>query len=232
MIRLAKLFVIAAMLASGITQATRADLITSVAGINGPVSVIDFEEFSGIGYNFAFGPVALSPSVIFNANPSGGGNTGFGSVLGEGNYVLGDNGVWNGTNSYSGLDSDQGYMEYSFLSPISGVGGFINYVPDNGPVWIQVLGSNGNVLEQYDLTTSAPIDTPNGINSGAFRGIQRATVDVWAFRVVNSYIALDDLSYTSSGKTVMDLPEPSSLSFFVVSGLGLFIAKLRSRKLS
>lgn len=216
----------------------QAAIITSEASVSG-ATVIDFSQFAGGGYNFTFGPTQIGgvvgSDVVFTAAPGGGGNSGDGSVLGDGSYGLSENGSWDtgpGGDAYTGLDSDTGHMTYTFNDgPVSAVGGFINYVPDAGysSAIIEVLAVDGmTVLESYVLNTDAPISTPGGSNAGSFRGISRAVADIGAFRVRNAYIVLDDLRFGSSG--VQPVPEPASLAIFGVGALGLFIARRRGRQ--
>ena len=206
----------------------RADLISSVSGISS--TVIDFEQFAGTGYNFTFGPVQIGGvvgmDVVFTANPAGRGISGSGSVLGSGTYGLGANGEWGGNQTYSGLDSSAGWMTYTFVSdPVARVGGFLNYAPGAGPdVTIEALDAAGNTLESYRLPQVAPIDTPGGLNAGAFRGISRASADIAAFRVSNQFVVLDNLTFSAA-----PVPEPSTLVLLASGGLALFGRRARRR---
>lgn len=64
--------------------------------------------------------------------------------------------------------------------PVHSVGAFMNYAPDPryGPTYIDALDSSGNILESYELNSSAPISTPYGVDAGASRGITRSTADI------------------------------------------------------
>ena len=123
------------------------------------------------------------------------------SILYNGAYGLAGNGQWgNGRTGYSGVNRGTGTMTYRFLdTPVSQVGGFVNYAPAQGlDSLIEALAQDGTVLEGYDVLSLAPIITPGGVNQGAFRGIARATADIYAFRVSNSFVVLDDLKFSDN----------------------------------
>src|SRR5262249_42192306 len=158
-----------------------------------------------MGYNQTFGPTQIGglvgAEVVFTANPAGGGNSGQGSVLGQGSYGLANNGSWGGAQTYSGLDANVGAMTYTFANPVSGVAGFINYVRNVGcgPTIIEALATDGTtVLESYVLNPAAPISTPGGFNAGDFRGIHRDSSDIGAFRVSGGFVVLDDLRFAAA----------------------------------
>ena len=231
--------IVAAFLIVGLTRTSAAGLITSPAGIPSP-SVIDFSQFVGMGYNFTFGPTQIgglvAHDVVFTAAPAGGGNSGLGAVLGDGGYGLASNGNWStgpGGNAYTGLDADSGSMTYTINDGlVSGVGGFINYVPDAGfgPTLIEALAADGiTVLESYVLNTDAPISTPGGIDDGEFRGILRATADIGGFRVSGGYVVLDNFTFGGQA-AVQPVPEPSSLALCTVLGIAGAVARFKRRR--
>ena len=202
----------------------RADLVTDAASIPVPQKVVDFSQFSG-GYNF-FGPdfhsnpVQIGRSIGENILWS---STDATSFLGDdgGNpflaYDLSPNGFWDdGRVGFSALDVVSGTMTYTFSNPVSAVGGFINYAPDpTTSVTIAALDSNGNVLESYDITNLAPISTPGQMDAGAFRGIVLPNAIIASFQVSDSYVALDNLTFSRAPA----VPEPSALVLFAASGL-------------
>jgi hypothetical protein len=117
-------------------------------------------------------------------------------------------------------------MTFQFNSgPVSHVGAFVNYAPDTyapgtGTFLIQALDSNGNVLESYDITTLAPISTPNQIDAGAFRGISRSTADIAAFRLLGALNLADNLTFSRAAVTTA--PEPSTFAG-AATGILMFV---------
>lgn len=205
----------------GAIDSAQAALITSPASLSSP-TVIDFSQFGG-SFQFTSGPVQIgglvSESVTWSRNTSGG-------VIGNGSYGLGANGGWSsGRNGYTGSNSSIRNMLFTFNDGLkSAVGGFINYAPNNGSaVLIEALGEGGAILESYDLFATAPISTPGLTDAGAFRGIQRAANDIRALRVSNSFVVLDDLTFTTNSTPI---PTPALLPGLIAMGVGV----LRKRK--
>ncbi len=212
----------------------RADLVTDAASILAPQNVVDFSQFSGVstffGPDFRSTPVQIGRSIGENILWSSTDPTSF---LGDdgGNpifaYDLSPNGFWDdGRAGFSALDVVSGTMTYTFRNPVSAVGGFINYSPDPTTfVTIAALDSNGNILESYEITSLAPISTPGEMDAGAFRGIALSSAVIAAFQVSDSYVALDDLTFSRTSS----VPEPSTLVLFAASGLSGIVMLRRKR---
>jgi len=192
--------------------------------------VLDLGAFTNGNYNFTFGPVLIQAGVTFVADPLGGGNSGLGSVIGQGSYGLAANGSWGNPFTYVGLDSGNGWMRILFSSPVGGVGGFLNYAPgEGGAPFIRALASDLSVLASYNLATDAPISTPGGFNDGAFRGILWGSNDIWGFELANSYIVGTDFRYGVYDATT--IPEPSTLLLLASGMVGIGLVGWRRRQL-
>lgn len=175
-----------------ISTAQASALITSHVRYTGPS--LDLTAYTNGNYNFTFGPEYLPNGITFTASPGGGsypygGNSGLGSVLGQGSYGLGSNGNFGGNAVYAGLDSGTGNMTFSLSSPVSKFGLYLNYAPNlgNSPV-IETLNKSGNIISSYDLSRNAPVLTPNGFNQFVFRGIDEKSDVIWGFRLAGSYL--------------------------------------------
>lgn len=198
-----------------------AGLITSPAEIVGPVDVIDFSDRPT--QTTTLGPESVGHSVgrdvVFTATNVFG-VAGFSAAL----YGLGENGVWNSDRTYVFTNPNPGSAETSTIrfqfedGLVSSVGAFLNYCiagPGAGcdAPRLRVYDSSLQILEEYDLSLAAPISTPNGVNEGAFRGITRASADIFAFEFVGAGV-LDDLTFSQ----LEQVPEPPA---WVLLWLGL-----------
>ncbi|WP_394756297.1 PEP-CTERM sorting domain-containing protein [Rhodoferax sp.] len=175
------------------------------------------------------GPVAIAPGITWTSFDN------FAEAGWTGRHGLGVNGYWEGPAPFYGLEVGDGTsritMTWAFDTPVSGVGGIINYAPGAGDLditsSIEVLDSAFNPLEHYDLTISAPISTPGGINQGVFLAIDRVGNDISYFRVRNDALVLRNL--TVQFDPPLDVPEPMTGSLL---GAGLAgMAFMRRRRL-
>lgn len=211
-------------------HAASAGLITSTAGIGAPSKTVDFSQFSA-PFVSTIGPVQIGGLVGENITWSSSLAT---AVIGSGQYLLGGNGQWNTPQTFTGSGDDTAVMTYRFLDgPVNAVGGFLNYGIDPAfvePVLLQALDINGNVLESYDLLTLAAISTPGGLNEGAFRGIARATNDIYGFAISGRGIVLDDLTF-SRAPVSATVPEPATLWLVAVGAVTAAGVLRRSRRL-
>ena len=97
-------------------------------------------------------------------------------------------------------------MTFAFATPVSAVGGFLNYVPGSGnPTTLSVYDSSMNLIDSYMLSFT----TNGGDDTGAFYGFQETT-PIGYFTLTDNFIGITDLTIVS--------PEPSSI-LLIGSGL-------------
>ena len=218
----------AAVTSSGV----RADFITSAAGLT-DAKIVTFSQFSS-GFAFGPGPAAVGglvgERITFSSSNAA---TNGGAFLGTGTYRISPNGTWDrGRGGFVGLNAGVGTITIAFLdAPVAQVGGFLNYAVSPGlpDVTVAVLAADGTVLESDNLAQLAPISTPGTTNSGAFRGISRTQADIYGFRVANSFVVLDDLTFsrTPGVAPVNPVPGPATIVLGLVgvlsAGLGRFV---------
>ena len=209
---------------TGVANA-QTSLLTTEIGYTGPG--LNLTAHANGNYNFTFGPIIVD-SYTFTAAPGGGGNSGQGSVVGQGGYGLLSNGSFGGNAVYIGVDSGTGFAQLILNGgPVSQLGFFFNYAPDSGSApTISALDSFGNVFASYDLAALAPISTPSGFNQFAFRGIASNSTNIFGLRFGGSYILATG---TADGQVVTGVPEPGTWAMMLI-GFGAVGFAMRRRK--
>ena len=201
-------------------------LLTTEVGYTG--RGLDLTAFANGNYNFTFGPINVDGFTFVGA-PTGGGNSGNGSVVGQGGYGLGANGSFGLPSVYIGVDSGSGYAQLLGTTGYSQMGFFMNYAPGVGnDATISTLDAGGNVIESLNLVSLSPISTPAGFNAFRFRGVAadpNASNSIFGLRFGGNYILVTG---TANG-AVAAVPESSTWAM-MIAGFGLVGGALRYRR--
>jgi hypothetical protein len=216
-------------MAFAVSEAEALTLTTSDLGYTGPI--IDLTAFQNGNYNFTFGPLSLPGGITFTAAPGGGGNSGNGSVVGQGSYGLGSNGSFGGNATYIGVDSATGFDTLTFANPVSSFGAFWNYCPTCGgdAPFISAFDSLNNLLGTFDLATLAPISTPAGFNLFEFRGITSLAADIKSVQFGGSYLLLAGSPDGTIPTPNVPLPAALPLLAGALGGLGAMSRRRKSK---
>jgi len=151
-----------------------------------------------------------------------------GSVFGyTGGYGFAGNGYWNaamgpmaGVNDSFDAWGVTDTMTFALASPVSTIGGWINYVPGGStPTTIAVYDASMNPIESYNLT----FVLGNGFNLGEWLGFQESTADISYFTLTDNYIGITESPVSAT-------PLPGALLLFGPGLAGLAVIRRRFRK--
>jgi PEP-CTERM motif len=208
-------------LGSGVQAAS---IISNTSTFSG--EVIDFNNYDNL---VTIGPLDVGPAagndVLFTSAQF--------ARIGADQQDLVDNGLWgarflptptgDGNFVASEFVARRGELGFTFATPVSSVGAFINQ--------FQAAGSTANSMrliayDQYgnDLESfSYSIDTdPLSYNEGMFLGFQRASADIYGFGIADGTFVMDNLTYTAP------VPEPGSWAL-MFAGLGVLLGATARR---
>jgi hypothetical protein len=207
-------------------------LIDNPALYTGPA--LDLSAYQTGSYNFTFGPVPVGPGISFTASPGGscgyapGGNSGMGSVVGQGGYGLGANGSFGGSAVYIGVDSGGGFDTLTFSNPVSAFGGFWNYAPGYGCDATITTFNGTTELGSFDLTTLDPISTPGGFDQFEFRAVEDTSSDITSVEFGGNYLLLAATINGAPAPTPTSVPEPGSLMLLLAGIAELYLCRRKT----
>lgn len=176
-------------------------------------------------YDTSFARVQIGATLGVDLGLSAvGGTLNFGAPYGA--WSLSGNGEWTSAATFAGVDGgfqDQaGNIAASLMFDFGGktvqsFGAYVNY--DNSftygagsplPLYMAAYDKNGIVIEEAWFT----VDTPAGINKGAFFGLDVGSADVARIEISAPYAVVDNFTFSTP------VPEPETYALFL-AGLGL-----------
>jgi PEP-CTERM motif len=191
----------------------------------------------GFPNNLGGGPQTITPGITWSSTNTAQPSTG--SVFGyTSQYGFGTNGPWDGNPPLIGLNSYTGTMTIALASPVSAIGGFMNYAPGldlfGNPLppftaattaTIGVYDIAQTLIESYTLTFLTGCKGPLAAHGcGQFLGFSEPTPVISYFTLSDSFIGLTNLTVQTAA-----IPEPSTLSLIGLGLLGLGAMRRRRR---
>lgn len=165
---------------------------------------------------FSGGPINVTPNITWSSTTSH-------SVFGYSNgYGFSSNGFWTKGLSMVGSNSPGDTMTFSFLAPVAGFGGFLNYAPNSGstPI-ISTFDATHTLIESTKLT----FRTDRSTNSGEFLGFLDANADISSFTLQGSYIGGANFNVVNA-----TVPEPTSIALLGLGLLGFAASRRKASK--
>lgn len=186
----------------------------------------------GFDFTYTNGPIDIGNGVTFSSTvpdlSSFGTNTSADAAAGYTAYSFTDNGTTVHTVTV-GLEDTVSTVTLRFAVPVESFGAPINYAIQsnaavgNDPV-ISAYDSLGGLIASYDLETTAPIRTPGGVDTFAFRGISSTGALISSFTLSGASIA-------AQAQLTASVPEPATWAI-LLAGMGAIGLITRRRGLS
>ena len=118
----------------------------------------------------------------------------------------------------AGLNASTGTMTFTFSTPVSAVGGFLNYSPGSTNPTIAVYDASNHLIESFNLTFT----TGGGNDTGFFYGFEEYANIISFFVLTDNYVGIVNLTTKTS-----PVPLPGAI-WLLGSGL-LGLAGLRKQ---
>lgn len=214
-------YVIAAVLASGLSGTAQAALFTDSTGFGAVVE--DFETFDGLVTPSPWPVLIAGGTVIATANID--------MTIGAFAVDLNENGTWGAGNHFAGIGdlvnsggSYDGSMYFTFNASY-GAGALFSIYQDVGgtaAITLEAYGAGYTLLESHSFVIN--FADPLLTNAGLFYGIGRNSADVVGLRVSGDGFVLDNLRVAST-----PVPVPAALPL-LLAGVGMLGLSGRRRR--